>query len=135
MYDPTPNLNLREFDLQRLQLFLYLVPVFGFFPAIWTLCRRQGSLEQQRVSRLAVTLAVLWLVAHGGFATATGLTSELLMIRILYAEALLNSGYFLICLGLMMKLWRRQSLRLPGVSYLAEKTVRQYLSAQESTKI
>jgi hypothetical protein len=128
MDDHNPKLNLREFDLQRLQLFLCLVPVFGFFPAVWTLYCRQGSPEQQRVSRLAVTLALLWLTAYGSLATATGLSSELLTIRMLYIEALLTSGYFLLCVGLMVKLWQCQSLRLPGVSYLAEHTVRRYLS-------
>jgi len=30
-------------QLKRLQLFLYLVPVFGFFPACWTLYRRKAN--------------------------------------------------------------------------------------------
>lgn len=120
--------NTQETYLQRIQLFLYLVPVFGFFPAIWTLYRRQGSREQQRVSRLVITLTFAWLLAYGGLATASGFTSEVLTVRMLYANALLTSSYFLTCLGLMIRLWQQQSLRLPGVSRIAETTVRRYLS-------
>jgi hypothetical protein len=132
-YDQT--LKFRETYLQRLQLFLYLVPIFGFFPAVWTLYRCQGSRQQQRVSRLAITFTLLWLLAYGGLTTVSGLTSEGFALRVLYANALVTSGYFLTCFALMIKLWQHQSLRLPGVSHLAEKIVRQYLSEQKSIKI
>ena len=55
---------LENSDLNRLQLFIYLVPVVGFFPALWTLYRRHGTREQQAVSRLSVTLAFGWLFAY-----------------------------------------------------------------------
>ncbi|MDB9368125.1 hypothetical protein PN456_04005 [Nodularia spumigena CS-586/05] len=38
------------------QLFLYLIPVLGFFPSLWTLYRRQGTREQLVVSRLSLHL-------------------------------------------------------------------------------
>jgi hypothetical protein len=113
-------------DLKRLQLFIYLVPVLGFFPALWTLYRRQGTREQQAVSRLSVTLAFSWLLGY--FLLSAGVQSEFWTLRLLIMNSLLTSGYFLVSLGLMVRLWQRKSPRLPGISRVAEGTVRKHLS-------
>ena len=114
-------------DLQRLQLFVYLVPVLGFFPAIWTLYRRQGTREQQAVSRLSVTLALGWLLGYILLSTGAQ-TSEFLTLRLLFLNTLLTSGYFLVSIGLMARVWKRKSVRLPGISRVSEGTVRKHLS-------
>jgi hypothetical protein len=113
-------------DLKRLQLFIYLVPVLGFFPALWTLYRRQGTREQQAVSRLSVTLAFSWLLGY--FLLSAGVQSEFWTLRLLIMNSLLTSGYFLVSLGLMVRLWQRKSPRLPGISRVAEGNVRKHLS-------
>jgi hypothetical protein len=118
---------LENSDLQRLQLFVYLVPVLGFFPAIWTLYRRQGTREQQAVSRLSVTLAFGWLLGYILLSTGAQ-TSEFLTLRLLFLNTLLTSGYFLVSIGLMARVWQRKSVRLPGISRVAEDTVRKHLS-------
>lgn len=113
--------------IDRLQLFFYLVPVLGFFPALWTLYRRQGNREQQAVSRLAVTLTLTWLSGYvllGAGAQA----SEFLTMRLLFLDSLLTSGYFLVSLWLMVLLLQRKSLRLPGFSRLADRVVGRHLS-------
>lgn len=112
-------------DLIRLQLFIYLVPIFGFFPALWTLFRRQGTKEQQKVSRLSVTLALSWLLGY--FLLSAG-ADQFWTIRLLMTNTLLTSGYFLISLGLMVRLWQRKSACLPGISQIAEEKVRKHLS-------
>lgn len=117
-----------EQDLQRLQMFLYLMPVVGFFPSLWTLYRQQGTKEQQKVSRLSVTLALGWVLAYSVLATATTQTSEVFAMRLLYTSGLLTTGYFLVCFGLMVRLWQRKPLRLPGIQKLAEGIVRKHLS-------
>lgn len=114
-------------DLQRLQLFVYLVPIIGFFPALWTLYRRQGTREQQAVSRLSVTLAFGWLLGYVSLALGTQ-TSEFWTLRLLFLNSLLTSGYFLVSIGLMVRLWQRKPPRLPGISRVAEGTVRKHLS-------
>jgi len=114
-------------DLKHLHLFFYLVPVVGFFPALWTLYRRQGNREQQAVSRLAVTLALAWLCAYLLLGTGAQV-SEVLTLRLLFMNSLLTSGYFLVNLWLMVLLWQRKSLRLPGISRFAERVVRRHLS-------
>jgi hypothetical protein len=110
-----------------LQLFVYLVPVFGFFPALWTLYRRQGSREQQAVSRLSVTLAFGWLLGYI-LLSAGGQASEFWTLRLLFMNTMLTSGYFIVSVGLMVRLWQRKSPRLPGISRIAEGTVRKHLS-------
>lgn len=114
-------------DLKRLQLFIYLVPVLGFFPALWTLYRRQGTREQQAVSRLSVTLAFGWLLAYI-LLLAGAQSSQFWTLRLLFMNSLLTSGYFLVSIGLMVRLWQRKSPRLPGISRVAEGTVRKHLS-------
>ena len=125
MENPDPY---REQDLKHLQLFIYLIPVVGFFPALWTVYRHQGSHEQQRVSRLSITLALSWLLAYSLLATGTIQTSGYLTLRLLFINSLLTTGYFLVCLSLMIRLWQRQPLRLPFVSQMAEGFVRRHLS-------
>ena len=118
---------LENSDLKRLQLFIYLVPVLGFFPALWTLYRRQGTREQQAVSRLSVTLAFGWLLGY--LLLSAGLQdSEFWSLRLLLLNTLLTSGYFLLCMGLMARVWQGKLPRLPGISQIAEGTVRKHLS-------
>ena len=125
MKEPDPIEN-RE--LQRLQLFVYLVPVFGFFPALWTLYRRQGTREQQSVSRLSITLAFSWLLGYLLLAAGAGAqTSEFWTLRLLFMNSLLTSGYFLVSIGLMVRVWQRKQPSLPWMTRIAEKTFRKHL--------
>jgi hypothetical protein len=114
----------KERDLERLQIFIYLVPVIGFLPALWTLYHQQGSLEQRNASRLVVTLTMAWVLgylllgagaqlAHGASANST--------LSLLILSSLLTSGYFLANLWLMVRLWQRKSLRLPGISQVGDR--------------
>ncbi len=117
MYDREPFENE---DLKRLQLFLYLVPVVGFFPALWTLYRGKATRQQKNLSRLVVTLALGWLFGYillGAGANA----SESLSLPLLITSSLFTSGYFLVNLWLMVQLWRRKALRLPIVSKLGDR--------------
>jgi uncharacterized membrane protein YhdT len=109
-----------EKDIRRLQTFVYLIPVVGFFPALWTLYQRQGNQEQRTVSRLAVLLATGWLFGYmllGTGAQASGSTA----LPLLLMSSLLTSGYFLVNIWLMVRLWQRKSLRLPGISRLGDR--------------
>ncbi|UBF24547.1 hypothetical protein K9N68_23045 [Kovacikia minuta CCNUW1] len=113
--DPFENENARH-----LQLFLYLVPIVGFFPALWTLYRRGGTRQEKNLSRLAVTLALGWLLGY--FLLGAGAeVSESLSLPLLVTSSLLTSGYFLVNLWLMVRLWQRKSLRLPIASKLGDR--------------
>ena len=107
-------------DFKRLQLFLYLVPVVGFFPALWTLYRGQGTRQQKNLSRLVVTLALGWLLGYIFLGVGAN-ASEALSLPLLITSSLFTSGYFLVNLWLMVQLWRRKALRLPIVSKLGDR--------------
>ena len=114
-------------ELNHLELYIYLTPVIGFFPALWTLYRHQGSREQLAVSRLAVTLAFSWLLGYillGAGADAW----ESWQLPLLLTNSLLTSGYFVVSIWLMIRLWQRQPLRLPVISRIADRLVRKHLS-------
>ena len=102
-------------DVRRLTLFLYLIPVVGFFPAVWTLYRRLGDRSQQSVSRLSVTLAMGWLLSYLLLNIGAS-SSPNAALPLLIVSSLLTSSYFLINIGLMLQLLRRKRLWLPGIS-------------------
>ncbi|WP_017305855.1 hypothetical protein [Spirulina subsalsa] len=119
--NPLPSDPLFEQPLQRLQLLFCLVPVLGVIPSLWTLSRPHSTSQQKRVSRLALTLALLWLCAYSLLTFSAGQTSEILHLRLLFLDALVTSGYFVLCLGLMVRLWKRQKVNVPGVNQLSNK--------------
>ena len=109
-------------DIDRLKLFIYLVPVFGFVPAVWSLYRKQGNREEQSVSRLVVTLALGWLIAYMSLGIGAEMSeATAISVRLLVTGSLISSGYFLTNLWLMIRLWRGKSLRLPGVSQISDR--------------
>jgi hypothetical protein len=114
----------KEQKLHKLQLSIYLLPIVGWIPALWTLYRKQGNREQQSVSRLSVTLTLVWLLVYSLLWVGAAQTSEFLTLRLLYLNGLLTSGYLLTCLGLMIRLWQGKSVRLLGISDLAEGAIR-----------
>ena len=123
--EPTEN-----YDLNHLQLFFYLIPVLGFFPSLWTLYQGDKA-EQLKVSRLSVTLASSWLIGYLLLGMGAE-TSEYLSLRLLILNTFLTSGYFLVSMMLMIRLYQRKPLRVPGFSLLARQ-VDKYL-LEEKTK-
>lgn len=113
----------QEKRLKHLQMYLYFVPVVGIVPALWTLSRREQDREQRSASRLAIVLALSWFLAYSLLSTGATQTTELLKFRLLFLDGLLTSGYFLTCLGLMLRVWQRKTPRLPGLSKIAERTM------------
>jgi hypothetical protein len=105
-------------DLDRLQILIYLIPVVGFFPALWTLYRQDGSRSRQNASRLAVTLAMGWLVGYVLLGAGSQAADSL---PLLIMSSLLTSGYFLANIWLMVRLWQGQAIRLPGISRLSDR--------------
>ena len=103
-------------DVRRLTLFLYLIPVVGFFPAVWTLYRRLGDRHQQSVSRLSVTLAMGWLLSYLMVNLGATTANPNVALPLLIVSSLLTSGYFLVNIGLMIQLLRRKRLWLPIIS-------------------
>lgn len=114
-------------DIKRLELFIYLTPVLGFFPSLWTLYRRQGTVGQKAVSRLSVTLALGWVLGYI-LMGAGAEVSESWRLPLLLINSLFTSGYFVVSLWLMYRLAQRQPLGLPVISRIANRVVGKHLS-------
>ncbi|MDJ0518333.1 MAG: hypothetical protein F6K22_07110 [Okeania sp. SIO2F4] len=112
--------------INRQELFLLVTPILGFFPAMWILLRQKASLQHRAVSRLIVTLTLIWLLGNillqlGGEIGESG------TITLLLINSLLTTSYFIVTFGLMVRIWKRQPLWLPGISQIAEKVVGKHL--------
>jgi hypothetical protein len=105
----------KEQKLNKFQLTLYLLPVLGWIPALWTLYVKDSDREEKAVSRLSVTLTFIWLLAYSLLLVGSAQTSEFLALRLLYLNGLLTSGYLLTSLALIIRLWQGKSVRLPGI--------------------
>jgi len=113
--------------IPKTQVLLYLIPIIGFFPSLWTLYRRRGSREQLAISRLSITLALTWLLGYSLLATGAA-TSDFFTIRLFILNSFLTSGYFLVSVWLILRVIQGKSRRLPGFTTLAERVVGKYLS-------
>ena len=118
------NLPLKDTDISKTQLILYLIPIVGFFPSLWTLYQRQGSREQLTVSRLSITLAFIWMLGY--LLLTTGAATDFLTLRLLILNSFLTSGYFLVSVWLIFRIIQGKSSRLPGFSNLAERLWHKY---------
>lgn len=96
--------SVREREEQYWRLWIYLLPVIGIIPSLWTLARNQGSTQQRKVSRLATTLLLSWSIAYALLFLGADRTSGILAFRLLYVNALLTTSYFLTCFWLMINL-------------------------------
>jgi hypothetical protein len=121
---PEP-LHHRDVDaLSRLETFLYLTPVIGLLPSMWAIYRCQRDKRQLAVCRLSILLAFSWLSIYLSLNVGADLSgASAVGFRLLFLNSLATSGYFLTSLWLMMLLWQKKSLRLPGFSILAERTI------------
>ncbi len=121
---PMPN---PQSPIPKTQLLLYLIPIIGFFPSLWTLYGGQASREQLAVSRLSITLALTWLLGYLLLSTGAT-TSNFFSLRLFILNSFLTSGYFIVSVWLMLRLMQGKSGRLPGFSTLAERVFSKYLS-------
>lgn len=116
MRSPSPD---PEAKLETLKLVIYLVPIFGFFPSLWSLYFKQGTKRETDVSKTAVSLALVWVVVY--LSTAAGSQTDLASTRWLVTSLLATTGYFVTNLWLMVRLLRGSSVRLPGISKLGDR--------------
>jgi hypothetical protein len=115
-----------EGSTPSIQLLLYLIPVVGFFPSLWTLYTRQGNREQLIASRLSITLALTWIVGYISLGTGAE-TSEFFTLRLLILNSFLTSGYFLASIWLVSNALRGRNKKIPGFSRFAERFLGKYL--------
>jgi uncharacterized membrane protein len=111
---------MRDRKLQKMRLSFYLLPIVGSLLSLWTLSRSQGDLEQREISRLSISVTLIWSIVYSLLWTGAGQSSEIVSFRLLYANAIATSGYFFFCCMLTVRLWQGKSLRLSGISKIAD---------------
>lgn len=99
-------------ELKNLMLLLYLMPVFGVGPALWTLSQPERPKAERALSRMAIKLMAAWFA--GTVMLDVGVENvEGLKLPLLIASSVFTSGYFVLNLGLMLRLWQGRTIDLP----------------------
>ncbi|NET43288.1 hypothetical protein [Okeania sp. SIO2B3] len=118
--------QLENSNINPLQLYLLVTPILGLFPAIWILYRHNGSPQNRAVSKLVITLTMMWILGNILLQPGTEV-GESGTITLLLINSLLTTSYFIISFGLMVRIWKKQPLWLPGISRIAEKVAGKHL--------
>ncbi len=119
--------KVKKQDISLIGMLIYLIPVIGFFPSLWTLYRREASREQLRVSRLSITLTLTWIIGYILLGTGAS-SSDFFALRLEILNSFMTSGYFVVSVWLIIRTIKGKSRRLPGFSQFAEKVLGKYLS-------
>jgi hypothetical protein len=105
----------REQKLKKMRLSLYLLPIVGALLSLYMLTGDRGDAEQREISRLSISVTLIWSIVYGLLWIGAGQSSEIVSFRLLYANAIATSGYFFFCCLLTVRLWQGKSLRFPGI--------------------
>lgn len=106
-------------DSSPVRVSLYLLPIVGTLPALWTLYHKPENPRERQVSRLGLLLALSWLIAYSCLGIGSNLIpSTIWSVRFLYLDGLITSGYFITCFVLLIRLWRGKTPKVPGISPL-----------------
>ncbi len=99
-------------EIKNLMLLFYLMPVFGAGLSLWTLSNPKASPSELALSRLAMKLMLTWFA--GTVMLDVGVENiDALKLPLLLVSSLFTSGYFVLNLGLMLRLWQGRSIDLP----------------------
>ncbi len=96
-------------------MFLCLVPVFGLIPAAIALVRQRSSRKVRDVGQVAIALMLTWAIAYGAMG-GVPTEGESIQVASELVKASLSSGYFALCMYLMYRLYRHQSVGLPWLN-------------------
>jgi uncharacterized membrane protein YhdT len=109
---------------QYFQLWIYFLPVVGIIPSIWTLLNLKDEaiataqnnplqnsaevVQQLKASRLSLNLTLLWLGSYALFSWGAADATEIVSFRLLYANAIITTSYFVACTFLMTRLGKKR---------------------------
>jgi hypothetical protein len=102
--------SIEERQNRGLKQWIYLLPIVGIIPAIWTLADSQSPTKQKQASRLSIGLFITWLSLYILLFLGADASPNILAFRLLYANALTTTGYFVTCLILIMVLNPQRSI-------------------------
>jgi len=108
----TPDNISRDSTKDRIEMFFCLMPVFGLIPSAIALVRQRSSRKVRDVSQVAIAMMITWAIAYGAMG-GVPTEGETLQVTSELIKATLSSGYFALCLYLMYRLYRHQTIALP----------------------
>ncbi|MBE9221861.1 hypothetical protein IQ215_04045 [Cyanobacterium stanieri LEGE 03274] len=99
--------NNPEENPNKFWLSLYLMPVIGLiFALISVLSSSEYKTTQiKKISRLSLKLGGGWLIIYSSLWLGSVLSNDLFSLRLMYLNGMLTTGYFLLCLFFLLKLW------------------------------
>ncbi|AFZ48242.1 hypothetical protein Cyast_2294 [Cyanobacterium stanieri PCC 7202] len=102
MINKNPEENLNKFWLS-----LYLMPVIGVIFALITVLfsSEYKTIQVKKVSRLSLNLGGGWLIIYSSLWLGSIVSNDLFSLRLMYLNGMLTTGYFLLCLFFLIKLW------------------------------
>jgi preprotein translocase subunit SecG len=95
----------------------------GIIPAILTLSNSQSKTRQKQISRRTIALAITWLSLYILLFIGSDTTSGILAFQLLYANALITTGYFITCLILILRSKPQNSLKINSLRKNNDKIV------------
>jgi hypothetical protein len=111
-FESFPQTAIEPDAIRHIRLFFYLVPIFGFFPAVWTLYQRAGGRQERALSRFVIKLSAGWLLMYA-LMGASAMNAESMPLALLLTASFMTSGYFGLNIFLMVRLWQRKAIDLP----------------------
>jgi hypothetical protein len=108
---------------EKFRFFLYLLPVFGAIPAIWTLTRTNANPQYKQVSRTSLTLALAWGIFYLSCWQSSNWIGEIGSIRLLYSSALITTGYFGLSFWLILRMLKGRSINILNLYSQSSKDV------------
>jgi hypothetical protein len=95
----------------------------GIIPGILTLSNSQSKTRQKQISRRSIAFAITWLSLYILLFIGSDTTSGILAFRLLYANALITTGYFITCLILILRWKPQNSLKINSLRKNNDKIV------------
>ncbi len=103
------NNNYQENNLSKLQLSLYLMPILGTILALVNLLsKKEMNYQNKKISRLSLQMGLSWLILYSSLWLGSSVTNDLFSFRLLYLNGMITTGYFLICLFFILRIWNNK---------------------------
>ncbi|MGY6529407.1 MAG: hypothetical protein ACXITR_05710 [Cyanobacterium sp.] len=98
--------NYRQENLNKFWLSLYLMPIVGiFFALISVFSKSENQFQTKKISRVSLRLGLSWLTIYSSLWLGSSFSNDLFSIRLMYLNGMFTTGYFLICLFFLIRLW------------------------------
>jgi hypothetical protein len=110
------DLDEKKSEGSKINRYFCLVPVFGLIPSVVALVSRRSDRQLKDVSKVAIVMALAWLISTGASSADSASTQASLEIF----KGTVSSSYFAACIWLMFRLYKDRSIALPWSDRLSK---------------